>query len=458
MKIIVVGDGKVGSTVTSQLVSEGHEIIVIDNDSEVLKNAVNHEDVLVIEGNGANLQVLKEASAENADLTIAATASDEINILSCLVAKKMGCKHTIARVRNPEYSSQLEFIKSELGLSMSVNPELSAAREIARIVNYPSALKLESFLRGRVELIEIKLNEANPLVGMRLSEIRNRFKVQVLICAIKRNDAIIIPKGDVVLCEGDKISITGAMKEITTFFKEIGVMKKKIKTTMIIGGGRISYYLAKSLSESGVQVKLIEKSHERAKELCDVLPRCTIIEGDGTDHEILIEEGLESVDSFISLTDMDEENIIISMCAKKHGVEKIITKVNRISNLDILEDAGIDTVISPKNIIASQITKFVRAMVNEENTTLESLYRIVDDQVEALEFAIPSNGEYLHKPIKNLKFIDNTLLASIFRNGRNIHPTGNDTIEPNDHVIVVTTQKGLSDIKDIFVRGSLYEH
>lgn len=457
MNIVIVGDGKVGSTLTTQLSKEGHQIVVIDNQSSVLKSAVNRDDVLVVEGNGANLQILKEASAEKADLIIAATSADEVNILSCLMAKKLGCKHTIARVRNPEYSSQLEFMKKELGLSMSVNPELAAAQEIARLVSYPSALKIDSFIRGRIELIEIRLEEGNPIIGMKLYELPNAFKVKVLVCAIKRGSEILIPKGDVVLQEGDKITVTGSIKEINTFFKIIGVAKKRIRSVMIVGGGKIALYLAKRLTDSGIYVKIVEKDHERCKVLCENLPRAVIIEGDGTDKDLLMEEGLAQTDAFISLTDMDEENVIISLYATHSGVGKVITKVNRIPYLDVLETMGIDTVIAPKNIIAAQIIRFVRSMVNDGNTTLESLYRIVDDQVEALEFSVPETGNFLHVPLKDLKFKENLLLASIYRNGNLIQPAGLDTLEPGDHIIVVTTQNGLLDIRDIFARGSGYE-
>lgn len=457
MRIIIVGDGKVGSALTTQLSKEGHEIVIIDNRSDVLKAASNHLDVIGIKGNGANLQVLKEADADKSDLIIAATSADEVNILCCLVAKKLGCKHTIARVRNPEYASQLLFMKNELGLSMSVNPELEAAREINRILAYPSALKLDSFLRGQIELIEIKLNGQNPLVNMKLSELPNHFKVKVLVCAIKRDGEIIIPNGDVALKEGDKITITGSMSSITTFFKEIGIIKKRIKTVMIVGGGKICYYLAKRLIDNGMHVTIIEKDHERCKLLCDSLPKAIIIEGDGSDRELLLEEGLAQTDAFVSLTDMDEENVILSMYAMHSDVGKVITKVNRMPYFEILEKMGIDTVISPKYITAAKIIRYVRAMVNAENSTLESLYKIVDNQVEALEFSVPQNCKHLHKPIKDLSFKPNLLLASIYRNNCVIHPTGNDTLEPNDHIIVVTTQDGLSGIEDIFDKGTNYE-
>lgn len=450
MRIIIVGDGKVGSTLTTQLSKEGHEVTVIDNQSEVLKAAVNREDVLVIEGNGANLQILREASAEKADLIIAATSADEVNILSCLVAKKMGCKHTIARVRNPEYSSQLEFMKKELGLSMSVNPELAAAREINRIVAYPGALKVDHFLRGRIELVEIKITEESPLAGIHLYELHSRFKVKVLACAIKRGGDVIIPKGDVILKAGDKITFTGTMKEITSFLKIIGVLKKKIKSVMIVGGGRLGYYSAKQLLDNGLSVKVIEKNHERCKELCMMIPGATIIEGDGTDRDLLLEEGLEHTDAFISLTDMDEENVIISMYASRSGVTKVITKVNRMPYLEMLEQLGIDTVISPKFLTAAQIVRFVRAMVNEGSATLDSLYKIVDNQVEALEFTVPEDGSHLGVPLKDIKFINNLLMASIYRNGKVVLPSGMDTLEKGDHIIVVTTHTGLQDFEDIF--------
>ena len=287
-----------------------------------------------------------------------------------------------------------------------------------------------------------------------LSVRKNIFKV--LICVIKRDGEVIIPKGDVCLQENDKIIVTGSIKDINNFFKSIGIIKRRIRSAMLVGGGKIAYYLSKRLVDSGIHVKIIEKNHERCKMLCESLPKAVIIEGDGTDHDLLQEEGLSQIDAFISLTDMDEENVILSMLATQNGVNKVITKVNRMPYVDILEKMGIDTIISPKNITAAQIVRFVRAMVNE-NTTLESLYRIADNQVEALEFSVPAQGRYLHIPLKDLRFRKNLLLASIYRNGQLILPTGNEVLEAEDHIIVVTTEEGLLDIKDIFARGSGYE-
>lgn len=452
MRIIIVGDGKVGSILTSQLSKEGHEVVVIDKRSNVLKNAENREDVLTIVGNGADLNVLKEAGAGSSDLIIAVTNADEVNILCCLVAKKLGCKHTIARVRNPEYSSQLVFMRDELGLSMSINPELAAAREIKRLVAYPSALKVESFLSGRIELIEIKLTEGNPLIGTPLSQIHAKYKAKVLVCAIKRGGEILIPKGDVVLQEKDKITITGSMSDMTAFFRKIGIIQNRIRNVMIVGGGKISYYLAERLLESGSDVTIVEQNHERCLELCDILPKAHVIHGDGADSELLLEEGMAEMDAVISLTGMDEENVMISLYATRSGVKKVIAKVDRMPHLEILEEIGVDTVISPKNITSTQIVHFVRSMVSQDNSTLQSLYRIADGDVEALEFVIPTNakGYYLHKAIKYLSFKDNMLLAAISRSGTVILPRGDDTIEPGDHVIVVTTHTGLSNIEDIF--------
>lgn len=450
MRIIIIGDGKVGSALMHQLTKEGHELTIIDNRSTVLKDANNRHDVMIIKGNGADLNVLNEANAADSDLVIAATSADEVNILCCLVAKKLGCKHTIARVRNPEYSSQLEFIKDELGLSMSVNPEQAAAIEINRIVAYPNALKIDSFVRGKVELVEIKIGSDSPLINLPLSKLHSTFKVKVLICAIKRGEEIIIPKGDVILQENDKITITGSLPNITTFIKRLGIISKKIRSVMIVGGGKITYYLAKSLCEAGIDVKIIEKNPQRCLTLCDYLPKALIIEGDGTDRDLLLEEGITNTDAFIALTDMDEENIIISMYASYSNVKKVITKVNRITYPEILEKAGIDTIISPKYITASQIVRFVRAMANAQKSTIEALYRIIDNRVEALEFRVDASSKNLHIPLKDIKFKENLLLGAIFRKREVILPSGLDTIEVGDHLIVVTTIEGLTDINDIF--------
>lgn len=317
MKIVIVGDGKVGGTIANQLSLEGHDVIVIDNNAAVLANSGNTMDIFCIEGNGATASVLKEAGIQHADVLIAATSADEVNMLCCLLGKKLGAKNTIARVRNPEYFQQMNLIKEELGLSMAVNPELAAATEISRLLRFPSAIKIEPFARGRVELVELKIPEHSPLDGMPLWAIYKEFQVKILICAVQRAEEVIIPSGDFVLKAGDKINITASHIEIANFFRAIGIFRTGVKSVMIIGGGRIAYYLAKELSAIHVKVKIIERDLKRCEYLCEVLPDSVIIHGDGTEKELLHEEGLEKTDAFVTLTGMDEENIIVALYAKE---------------------------------------------------------------------------------------------------------------------------------------------
>lgn len=449
MKIVVVGDGKVGATLVSQLVKEGHDVTVIDNNAAVLRRSTDTMDVLGIHGNGASYAIQREAGVQDADLLIAATSADELNILSCMLAKKLGAKHTIARVRNPEYAEQLTMLREDLGLSMSINPELAAAVEISRIIRFPSAIKMDSFAKGRVELVEIKVRENSPLVGQSMASISQKYNVKILICAVQRKGEVYIPSGDFVLQQGDKITLTGVPREIEDFFRTIGVLREKVKSALIVGGGRITFYLGRILSKMGVKVKIIERNPDRCQQLSVVMPKATLICGDGTDEELLLEEGIADTDAFIALIDNDEENIIISMYATSLGVNKVITKVNRLSFAGIMERAGIDSVISPKFITADQIVLYVRAMQNSLGSNVETLHKIVDNKVEAVEFVVREKAKFLGTPLKNLELKPNLLLACIIRKGKHIIPSGDDTMELGDSVLVVTSTWQLKDLKDI---------
>ena len=376
--------------------------MVIDNNPKIVQNVVNTYDVMGISGNGANYDVLIEAGAARADLLIAATSSDEVNILSCLMAKKIGTRHTIARVRNPEYARQLVFIREELGLSMVVNPEFEAAREIARILRFPSAIKIDCFSKGRVDLAEIRLPEGGHLAGHNL-------------------------------------------------FKAIGMFKQKSKHVLIIGGGKIAFYLAQQMADVGVDIKIIEQNEARCLELSEKLPRATIINGDGTDRSTLLEEGLESSDACVVLTGIDEENIIVSLYAQSLGVSKVVTKIDRISFADMVESVGIDTFITPKFITANRIVRYVRAMQDSGGSAVKTLYKIVNNHVEALEFSIAQGCPYVNTPLKKLKTKKSMLIASIIRRGRVIIPGGDDHLEVGDSMIVVTTTSGyVKNLDDIF--------
>lgn len=451
MKIVIIGDGKVGSTLVEQLSKEGHDIVVIDNKGEVLETVGNMHDVLCVEGDGISYRVQKEAGVDECDLLIAATSRDEVNMLCCMIAKKVGAKHTIARVRNPEYANQMIYMKDELGLSMTINPEGAAAREISRILRIPSALKVESFAKGRVELVEIKLKEGSPIVNEPLSSLYKKVKVKVLICTVQRGEEVFIPDGNFVLKANDKITVTASPYNVEKFFKEIGLSAPRVRSVMIAGGSRITYYLAKHLIEMGIQVKIIEIKEERCYDLKDMLPAAKIIKGDCTDQHLLLTEGFEKMDAFVALTNMDEENVVLSMYANSKNISKVITKVNRIGYIDMIEKTMSDnTVISPKNITANSIIQYVRAMQNGLGSNIETLYKIVDGKVEALEFYVRQKSKNIGVPLKDLKLKKGILVTSILRNSSLIIPGGNDTIELRDSVIVVTSNPNCKDLEDIF--------
>ena len=450
MKVVIVGDGKVGGTIARQLSGEGHDIIVIDNNTKVLNNASNTMDIMSVEGNGASMVVQKRAGVPDADLLIAATSLDEVNMLSCLVGKKLGVNNTIARVRNPEYYEQIRELKDELGLSMAVNPELAAANEISRLLRFPSALKIELFARGRVELVEIKIAPHSVLDGMPLWAIYKEFQVKVLICAVQRGGEVFIPSGDFVLQAGDKINLTAPHMEIAKFFRTIGIFRTGVKSVMILGGGRLAYYLAKDLLAMHVRVKIIEMDYGRCEYLCEMLPGAVMIQGDGTDKELLTEEGLEKTDALVCLTGMDEENIVVALYGKARKVSKVIAKINRISFDEILDNLDIDGFISPKSIAANNIVRYVRAMQNSAGSSnVEALHKLVNEQVEALEFKVKETSPAIGIPLKDLKTKPGVLVATIIRGNRIIIPGGNDSIEAGDSVIIITTSKKLMDLKDI---------
>ncbi len=449
MRIIIVGDGKVGHTLMKELSQEGHDMVIIDNNMEVVEKSLNTYDIMAMQGNGASYHVLQEADASKADLLIATTSSDEINMLSCLIAKKLGTKRTVARVRNPEYSEQLFIMREELGLNMSINPDYSAAKEISRVLRFPSAQKVETFSRGKAELVQMLVEEGSSLDGQPLFTIGSKFKSRILICAIERGDKVIIPKGDVVLQAGDEIYITASAGQVNNFVKNAGILKEKIKSVIITGGGRISYYLAKMLEGTGMDIKIIERDYKRAKFLSEELPEVMIIHGDGTNHDLLLEEGIDETDAFVALTGNDEENIIVSMFASNHEVRKIITKVNNLDLAHLLNEYLLDTVISPRYLTANQIIQYARAIQNSMGSNVKTLHRIINDQVEVLEFSVKVKHDFLGIKLKDLNLKDNLLVSSIIRGNNIIVPGGEDTIEFNDHVIIVTTIPYLRDFKDI---------
>ena len=450
MNIVIVGDGKVGAALVEHLSQEGHDIVVIDRDSKIVEQMVNSYDVMGICGNGASYDVQMEAGVSSARLFIAATSSDELNILCCLIAKKVGAHHTIARVRNPDYLKQLPFIKEELGLSMIVNPEYDAANEIAKVLRFPNAINIETFSRGNVDLAELKINDGNPLCDMALTDIFSAFKTKILVCAVQRKADVFIPRGDFVLKSGDKIHITAPRGELVRFMKKLGIYKHRTKDIMIIGGGKMGYYLARQLSESGgYNVKIIEIDRDRCDKLCTLLPDVNIINGDGTDRGILYEQGIESQDAFVALTTIDEENIISSMYASSLGISKTVAKVNRVS-YQVLESIGMDSAFSSKAIAANRIIGYVRALENSGESSVQTLYKLVGGQVEALEFKITADFKNIGIPLKKLDINNDTLIASIIRDNHVIFPDGNDSIELGDSVIIVSKSKQFRSINQIF--------
>lgn len=450
MKIIVVGDGKVGFAIAKQLDQEGHDITVIENKANVLTNTMNRLDIVGVQGNGASLDTLQEARVQSSDLLIAATSTDEVNIICCLLAKKLGARHTIARIRNPEYNNTVRSIKDELGLSMSINPEQAAAQEILRSLRFSNSIKVSSFAKGRIELAEIKVNQSMPVVGMSVVEATRKFKSEVLFVAIQRDGEVIIPNGNSLIQENDKLTLTGSTKQLERFFNKMGIMSAHaVREVMIVGGGKITYYLTSILLDLGMDVKIIEINKDKCVSLVEKFPQVTVIEGDGTDHELLLSESLEEMDAFIALTDNDEENVIISMFAQNHGVAHVLPKVNRFSLGFLLDKLGIENSITPKSITANQIVQYVRAMQNTVGSNVESLIKIIDDKVEALEFRVRGNCRFIDVPIKDLNIRPGILIAYVTHKGVSKVARGDTRVQLSDTVIIVSKVAGLRDINDL---------
>ena len=452
MKIIVVGDGKVGLTLTEQLSKEEHDIVVIDKNPTVLQNSQETFDVMVVPGNGASRQVLLEAGAQDADLVIAATSADEINLLCCLTAKKLGCTHTIARVRNPEYAGQLVFLKDELGLSMVINPEATAAREMFQILQFPSFLNRDRFAKGRVEIVELKVEKGCTIIGKYLHELHENAKVKVLVCAVERGEQVYIPSGNFKIEEGDKIHVTAETRDLTKLIHYLGIPLPKMRDVVIVGGSRLGYYLANMLIQSGVKVKIIEIDYERCLQLSELLPKALIINGDGCQQKLLNEEVYGKADAVISLLNIDEVNLVISMYAKKLGVPKVIAKIDRIEYMNVFKSFTEESFISPKNLICNDVLRYVRAVGNSGEGSMLTLYRLIGNQVEAIEFLAGKDTHFLGVPFSEVPMRPNLLIASIRRDDRTIFPTGSDCIQLGDRVLIVTTESGrFYELNDIFL-------
>ena len=452
MKIVIIGDGKVGYKLAKQLSSEKYDIILIDNNEEKLRKSIERMDVFCVAGEGGSVEVQQRADVPHADLVIACTSTDECNMLSCLIARRLGARHTIARVRNPIYYKQIDFLKKDLHLSMVVNPELIVAGDITRLLLFPDASKVETFVKGRVELVEFPIH-CGKLEGLSLSELYARFQVQVLVCAVESGETVLIPDGDYILKAGDKLHIAASHQNMEQFFKKIALRKEKIKNAMICGGGRVAYYLASQLCNLGMNVKIIERNRERCEELCELLPKATIINGDATEHDLLIEEGIEKTDAFIALTGMDEENIIMSLFASKQSGSKVIVKINEDRRAMMIDELGLDSIVSAKTATADAILGYVRARRNSQcSANVETMYQLLDGRVEALEFIIKSENAYTGVPLKDLNLKVNNIIACIARGRKIIIPNGDDSIQVGDSVVIITMTKQIRDLDDILVK------
>ena len=449
MKIIIVGCGKVGITLAEQLNAEGHAITLIDRDGDAISSVINRIDVMGVAGNGAVYQVQMEAGITNADLLIATTNSDELNMLCCLIAKKAGNCHTIARIRNPEYAAEIRFLREELNLSMAINPEFAAAREMARLLKFPSAIHIDTFAKGRVEIMKFIIPQNSVLHHMHVHEVCPRLRCNVLICAVERGDEVIIPNGNYTLQAGEKVSFVSPPVESMKFFKAAGIVNNSVKTAMFVGGGKVTYYLAQMLKDTPIKIKIIEQDYDRCRMLSEELPGVMVIHGDGSNQQLLLEEGIRQTEAFASLTGFDEENIMLSLYAASQSHAKLITKVNRIAFENVINSMNLGSIIYPKLITADTILQYVRAMHNSMGSNVETLYRIAGNRAEALEFRVGKDAPLIGIPLEKLSLKDNLLVACINRNGKVIIPRGKDTIEAHDTVIIVTATTGLNDLKDI---------
>lgn len=449
LNIIIVGCGKVGMTLIEQLSKEGHDITIIDKNAAKVQEMSNLYDIMGLVGNGASYSVQMEAGIENADLIIAVTASDELNLLCCTVAKQVGDCAAIARVRTPDYSKEAGYLREKLGLTMIINPELEASLETARILYLPTALEVNSFAHGQAEIVKFKIPEGNLLDGMTIATLGKSITNEILICAIEREGEVYIPGGNFQMAKDDIVSFVAPRRHIRSFLKKIGFKTKQVKDAMIVGGGKASYYLAKQLIAMGIDVKIIEQNKERCEELSILLPEAIIINGDGTDEEVLREEGIEYAQAFIPLTGIDEENIMLTLHAKQVSNAKLITKINRSTFKNVISKLDLGSVIYPRYITSEAIIAYVRAKKNSTNSNIETLYHMFDNRAEAIEFRVDEPSSVTGIPLKDLMLKNDLLVSFIYRNGKVQIPSGLDTIEVGDSVMIVTTHTGLDNIQDI---------
>jgi len=452
MQIVIVGNGSVGGSLTESICKEGHNVTVIDKDADTVNAAVNKYDVFGITGNGASAEIQKEAGVPECDILIAVAPGDEFNLICCMIAKQLGAKHTIARVRDTVYLTQRSFMYKQLGIDMIVNPEYEAAREAARLIRFPVAIKLEKFARGQVEVVEIHIGEDHPLADVALREFKSKFNTNILVCACSRGDEAIIPDGNYIIREGDVISLAGSRIDINDLFVKIGLVGKHIKDVMLIGGGRISKYLASQLT-SGYRLKIIEKNAEECEDLAELFPKAQIILGDATDPDLLDDEGLKETDACVIMTSNDQTNLIISMFAQSRGVEKVISTLASPTFIKLSDNAGIDSTITPQYLINTKVLRFVRGLANRgENgykSAIKSLHKIADNKVEALEFDVAEDFDGLGVTLRDIKLKKGILISAVIRGNNVIYPDGATTLEIGDSVIVMTTIEKLCALGDI---------
>ena len=451
MKVVVIGNGSVGDALVGAICSEAHNVTVIDEELDVVNSVVNKYDVFGVTGNGASIDIQKEAGVPDCDVVIAVSHGDELNLLCCMIAKQLGAKHAIARVRDPRYLKQVGFMSKQMGIDMIVNPEHEAAREAARLIRFPAAMKLEKLANGQVEVVEIHIGEFHPFIGLPLKDFKNKYNTNTLICAAVRGDQVFIPGGDFVIREGDSISLAGSRQDINDLFVKIGLVGKEIKDILLIGGGRISRYLATQLG-NGYKLKIIEKDREICEELAELFPKIKIIHGDATDPDLLDEEGLGKADACVIMTSNDQTNLIISMFATSQGVEKVISKIASPTFVKLSENAGVNSNITPQFLIIAKVLRYLRGLANRgekgSKSAIQSLHKIADNRVEALEFDVADDFDSIGMPLKNIKWKKNILVAAVIRDNTVIYAHGSTTFEVGDRVIIVTTNTQLCDLED----------
>ena len=449
MKIIIIGSGKVGFTLAKQLSGENHDLVLIDHRAEAMQIADSTLDILCVEGSGASIQILLEAGVRTADLVIAVTGSDELNIVCCLIAKKLGARHTVARIRSPEYFREAGLLKREVGLNMIINPEYAAAQEISRLLRVPSAFSVETFARGLVELIGFPIQASDGLAGVSLFEYNKHRPNGVLMCAVIRGEEVFVPNGRFVPQVGDKAYIIGSQREIVSFFHTLGRDGNRIRRITVLGGSKIATYLTWAVEKVGMKVCIVEQDHAKCLSLSDKLPDTMILKGDGTDSAFIEAENLLDTDAFIALTNRDEENLLMAMTAQRHGVKKVIAKMSRPNYIEMMRESGVDSIISPKDITANQISAYVRAMARSEGSAVENLYKPLGGAIEAVEFTATATTRFLDTPLKDLRLKPGMLVAAIAREGRTIIPDGSTSIRAGDRVIVMAKSIFLQDLDEI---------